>query len=155
MDSTVYTSRGVRALVLLHERHLREFLETWRAAKAANLSLPETKDPSYASLETLLRHVLRAARGYVVWTCENLGLADPAIRATPEPEAIEAEAETYLEHLLARWRVSLVELDDERLEHAEFRSPWGATYCIDGMLEHAVMHPIRHAFQLAELLAAR
>jgi hypothetical protein len=24
--------------------------------------------------------------------------------------------------------------------------------CIDAMLEHAVMHPIRHAFQLEELM---
>ena len=28
-------------------------------------------------------------------------------------------------------------------------------YCIDAMLEHAVMHPIRHAFQLDELIKDR
>ena len=29
---------------------------------------------------------------------------------------------------------------------------WQTRYCIDSMLEHAVMHAIRHAFQLDELL---
>jgi hypothetical protein len=27
-------------------------------------------------------------------------------------------------------------------------------YSIDAMLEHAVMHPIRHSYQLEELMAA-
>ncbi|GGM00994.1 hypothetical protein GCM10010841_06910 [Deinococcus aerophilus] len=30
----------------------------------------------------------------------------------------------------------------------------GMHYWIDAMLEHAVMHPVRHSFQLRELLAA-
>jgi hypothetical protein len=34
-----------------------------------------------------------------------------------------------------------------------FPSRWNVHYCIDAMLEHAVMHPIRHTFQLQELLA--
>ena len=34
----------------------------------------------------------------------------------------------------------------------EYPSQWKTRYCIDSMLEHAVMHPVRHAFQLDELL---
>ena len=29
---------------------------------------------------------------------------------------------------------------------------WGSPYSINAMLEHAVMHPIRHRFQLENLL---
>jgi hypothetical protein len=32
---------------------------------------------------------------------------------------------------------------------------WRTRYCVDSMLEHAVIHPIRHAFQLNELMKAR
>ena len=55
---THYRYRGAAALVLLHERHLKQFIAYWRVAKAIDLSLPESADPAYASLEDLLRHVL-------------------------------------------------------------------------------------------------
>ena len=44
------------------------------------------------------------------------------------------------------------EVSDEQLETPEYPSRWQTRYCIDSMLEHAVMHPIRHAFQLDELI---
>jgi len=53
-----YRSRAVRALVLLHDEHVRRFLVVWNQAQAASVVLPKTDDPAYASLETLLRHVL-------------------------------------------------------------------------------------------------
>ena len=148
-----YVYGGARATIRLHERHQREFLATWKRAQAAGTRLPETDDPSYASREALLRHVLRAARGYMVWMCQQLDLPDPAIRPTPEAEAIETEAEAYLEHVLACWRDPLRKVAPERFSHPEFESRWGVKYCIDAMLEHAVMHPIRHSFQLEELMA--
>ena len=97
-------------MVLLHDEHVRRFLVVWNQAQAASVVLPKTDDPAYASLETLLRHVLGAARGYMTWMCEVLELPDPQIRIPPEPTAL---------------------------------------------LEHAVMHPIRHAFQLEELMHQR
>ncbi len=85
-----YIDRGARATILLHERHMRDFLATWKRAWTADVALPKTDDPSYESLATLLRHVLRAGRGYMVWMCEMLGLPDPDIRPAPEADAIEA-----------------------------------------------------------------
>ena len=90
MPSTAlaYRSRAVRALVLLHDEHVRRFLVVWNQAQAASVVLPKTDDPAYASLETLLRHVLGAARGYMTWMCEVLELPDPEIRIPPEPAAL-------------------------------------------------------------------
>jgi hypothetical protein len=150
---TNHRDRGARALVLLHETQLREFLGVWRLAKAANVTLPQTTDPSYASLETLLFHVLRAARGYMTWTCERLGLGDPAIAEPPALETIEHQADAYIEHVIDRWRVALVDATGEQLEQVH-TSRWGVPYCVDSMLEHAVVHPMRHSFQLRELIEA-
>ncbi len=148
-----YRSRGARALVLLHEKHLRECLGVWKQAKAADLRLPETTDENYRSLETLLEHILGAPRGYLAWICKNLELPDPNIRPTLGADTIEAEADTYLEHLLGRWRLSLVNVEEEKLYYPEYASNGGTHHhCIDIMLEHAVMHPVRHEFQLKELL---
>jgi hypothetical protein len=41
---------------------------------------------------------------------------------------------------------------DEQLDKGIYPSRWGTEYCIDAMLEHAVMHPIRHEFQLRNLM---
>ena len=58
-----YRYRGARALVLLHEEALRGLLPVWKRAKAAKIQLPLMRDPNYASLDSLLRHALGAARG--------------------------------------------------------------------------------------------
>jgi hypothetical protein len=117
-------------MVRLHDEHLRRFVHTWRQASAHSVTLPATDDPAYASL----------------------GAPDPGIRSAPHPAAIVREAEDYMEHILERWRIPLREVPDDRLETPEYPSRWKTRYCIDSMLEHAVMHPIRHAFQLNELL---
>src|ERR1017187_641181 len=147
-----YRSRAVRAMVLMHEEHLRRFVHTWRLALANSVSLPSTDDPNYASLEVLGRHVLSAAGGYMIWIFEVLALPDPEIRSAPHAAGMVRDAEDYMEHVLERWRSPLREVSNERLETPEYPSRWQTRYCIDSMLEHAVMHPIRHAFQLDELL---
>jgi hypothetical protein len=147
-----YRSRAVRAMVLLHEEHVRRFVHTWRLALATSVILPQTDDPNYASLEALGRHVLSAAGGYMIWMCEVLALPDPGIRSAPNAAAMVSDADDYMEHVLERWRAPLSEVPDEKLETPEYASRWRTRYCIDSMLEHAVMHPIRHAFQLDELL---
>ena len=147
-----YKYRGARALVILHDRYMRAFLDTWSKAKELNIALPKTEDSDYQSLEHLLHHVLRAARGYMVWMCEKLELPDPEISATPPLEHVQAEAEQYLEHVLEKWREPLASVPEERYEES-FPSRWKTPYSIDAMLEHAVMHPIRHIFQLQELMA--
>ena len=147
-----YHYRGARAMVLLHEKYLSQFLDTWKKAKASGVSLPQTDDYNYESFNLLLRHVLRWARGYMKWICEKLELPDPEIRAVPESDVIEAEAEDYISHLLEQWRKPLTDVPEDKYYKPEFTAPWKSNYCIDAMLEHAVMHPIRHDFQLREII---
>ena len=156
MPSDPYRSRAVRAMVLLHEEHLRRFVQTWRRAMAVPVSLPPTTDPNYASLAVLGRHVLNAAGGYLVWICQMLKLPDPGVRPAPDATAILQDADDFLEHVLDRWRGEVLrQISDEQLETPEYPSRWQTRYAIDSMLEHAVMHPIRHAFQLEELMGNR
>lgn len=149
-----YRSRGARALVILHERAMRELFPVWRRALTANIRLPATDDPCYASLDTLIHHALRASRGYMTWLCEKLALPDPGINEVPEPDSMAREAESYMEHLLGRWRIPLVDVEDSFFE-AIHKTRWGEEMSLGGMLEHAAMHPLRHRFQLEELLEAQ
>jgi hypothetical protein len=151
-ELTDFRYRGARAVILLHEKELRQFVETWKTAKALAVVLPETKDPNYVSLTALLRHVMHSARGYIVWICEKLELPDPQIRPAPDVEVIEAEVDDYLEHLLQQWRKPLVEVRGRRFYQPAYTAPWNVDYCIDAVLEHALVHPMRHRFQLQELM---
>lgn len=147
-----YQYRGVRALVLLHDQHMRRFLEVWKRAKVADLALPATEDDNYASLETLLHHVLGAAARYMKTICNVLELPDPKLKPPPELGTVVAEADTYLEHVLARWRVPLANLTEEQCYEPLFITDEGGVLDLECKLEHAVMHPVRHAFQLEELM---
>jgi hypothetical protein len=109
---------GARALVLLHERSMRELLSTWLQAKAAGLRLP-----------------------------------DPDIDPAPEAPCVERDAARWKEHLLACWRPPLAEIEEARFNEVHL-TRWGIEMCIESMLEHAVLHPARHRFQLEELREA-
>jgi uncharacterized damage-inducible protein DinB len=151
-DLKPFKYNGARSMVIMHELHLKSFLNTWKEAKMINLPLPKTDNPDYKSLETLLFHVFRAARGYMTWMCEKLNLPDPEIKPIPKPDVIEKEADEYIAHLLEKWRTPLAEVPIDKFEHGTYTSRWGTDYCIDAMLEHAVMHPIRHEFQLKNIM---
>ena len=146
-----YKYRGARAMVILHERHMRSCLEVWKKAKSQNVTLPQTDDTDYDSLEHLLHHVFRAARGYMTWICEVLDLEDPKINEVPILEKIESEADQYIEHLLIQWGKPLINLDTSEYGKM-FTSRWGMGMCIEAMIEHALVHPMRHQFQLEELI---
>jgi uncharacterized damage-inducible protein DinB len=147
-----YKARGARASILLHEKHLRQCVEVWKQAKAVNLNLPATDNEHYQSLETLLQHILDSAGHYMVWMCEQLGLPDPEIRPVPDVDKIETEADNYLEHVLERWRLPLAKVSEEKFDAPTYIYYWDVGFTIGAMLEHALVHPIRHQFQLEALI---
>ena len=150
-----YEYGGARALVALHAKHLRAFVVTWRRADNEAMALPVSANPNYASREALLAHVLRSAARYLTWMCEKLELPAPNLEEHPDPGGLAARADEYLKDVLAAWERPLHGLTEEMADSLVYESRWGVPYSIDAMLEHAVMHPIRHAHQLEELLAER
>jgi uncharacterized damage-inducible protein DinB len=154
-DIKEYKYRGARALIVLQEQQLRSLLSVWKEAKKNNIILPETDDKDYQSLESLLFHIFRASRGYLTWICEKLELPDPQIDKPPALEEIEQKADNYLEYLLGKWRDPLADLPQELFFNKIYKSRWGVEYCIEAMLEHAVTHPMRHEFQLLDMIGEK
>ena len=147
-----YKYGGAKALVELHEINMYKFAETWRKAKKLDIKLPETDDEYYKSLEMLLFHLLNSSGNYMKWICKVLNLPNPGIDPAPKPEVIEKEHESYLKNMLDKWKYPLINIEHEAFYSPEYPSRWETKYCIDAMLEHAVMHPIRHAYQLEKLI---
>lgn len=146
-----YRYNGAAALVALHETHLLNFYDSWKKAAEKKISLPETSDPDYESLDTLLYHVLNSSRNYLIWICRNLKLPDPLIDEVPPPDEIRKKADYYIEHLINRWKNPLKDIQEVLFDQV-FKSNWGVDFSIEAMLEHAVMHHIRHEYQLKNLI---
>ena len=150
-----YRYNGAHAMIQLLNWHLHECVEIWYEAKRRGVVLPDTDDPDYDSLEALLCHILGAAGRHLNWICEKLDLPDPGIEPVPEAPDVELKAREYVKHLTDRWQTPLVNVPKELFYNRTWPARWGPEYCIDAMLEHAVMHPIRHAFQLQNLIDGR
>ena len=150
-----YKYNGARSLIILHEKYIHEFFNTWVEAKKCNITLPKTEDEDYKTLETLLRHVLRSSGGYIKWICNKLDIPDPGIHETPPLLEIEEKADNYILHLLEKWRIPLTNVSEKEFYSPAYKSNWGSNYCIDSMLEHAVMHPLRHSYQLQNLISSQ
>ena len=121
-----FQSKAVLALVRLHELEMKRLLEVWKESRRRGVSLPETEDPDYKSLDHLLRHPLRASRGYLTWVCDVLDRPEPGIPAAPDVEKVATDADTCLDLVLAAWREHLAWMSDDVVESEEtYRSRWG------------------------------
>jgi len=148
-----FKSRAVLNLVDLHERELRSFLELWRRFEASGLALPAAHgDPSYDSHERLVGHVLMAARGYLTRIGEWVGRSVADVDPSQDPDEIASRAAAFADDVLAAYRRHLTAITTEELEPQVHRTRWGELMSVENLLEHAVVHPMRHRIQLERML---
>ena len=150
---TEFKSRAVRSLVELHEIEMRRFLETWARFVASGAPMPEARgDADYQSRDHLVAHVVRAARNYLTWIGEQLGRPVKDVDMETDSLKIAPRFNEFIEGILAAWRRHLPAVEDAELEPATYKSRWGVLFSIESMLEHAVVHPMRHRYQLEKIL---
>ena len=149
-----FRSRAVRSLVELHEHELRSFLQVWQRFVEANLPMPEAHgDESYASRERLAGHVLIAARGYLTRIGEWVSRPVTDVDGSQDPLDIAARRSRFADDLLAAYRRHLAVVTVEELEPQNHRTRWGELMSVEMLLEHAVVHPMRHRIQLERILS--
>ena len=151
-----YRSRAVRSLVELHEVEMRAFLEVWKRFAAANAPMPEAHgDESYASRERLAGHVLMAMRGYLRRIGEWIGRPVTDLDASEDPAEIMTRAAKFADEVLAAYPRYLAEITNEELEKQAHRTRWGDLMSVEMLLEHAIVHPMRHRIQLERILEGK
>ena len=151
-----FRSRAVRSLVELHEHEMRSFLNVWKRFVAAGATMPEAHgDENYESRERLGAHVLIAARGYLVRIGEWVGRPVSDVDASKDPQDIAARAPAFADDVLEAYRRHLPEITDQELEPQAHRTRWGDLMSVEQLLEHAVVHPMRHRIQLERILESR
>ena len=148
-----FRSRAVRSLVELHERELRSFLQVWRRFAASDLPMPEAHgDKSYESRERLAGHVLIAARNYLTRIGEWVARPVSDVDAGEDPHSIVTRASEFADDMIAAYRRHLALVTDEELDKQIHRTRWDELMSVENLLEHAVVHPMRHRIQLERIL---
>jgi uncharacterized damage-inducible protein DinB len=112
----------------------------------------ETKDEDCRSLQTIMSHVVRAAYGYADYIREQFSIAStrPQPRLLSRHESLdqlEAALRYTAETLEGRW-----EMSDEEISATFIKTRWGVVYNIEGLLEHAVVHLLRHRRQIEKFI---
>jgi uncharacterized damage-inducible protein DinB len=148
-----FKSRAVMSLVELHEREMQSFLQVWNRFAASGAPMPEAHgDECYASRESLLGHALIAARGYLTRIGEWVGRPVTDVDTSMDPLDVAARASAFGEMVLAAYRRHLSLITTEELEPQTHRTRWGDLMSVEMLLEHAVVHPMRHRIQLERIL---
>jgi hypothetical protein len=149
-----FRSRAVRSLSDLHESELRSFVSTWRRFVASGKPMPDAHgDADYESAERLVAHVQGSARSYLLWIWEVLEQPIEGLPLIRDANVIVPRLDAFMEETLEGWRQHLAPLGNEQLSPKQYVSRWGEPHTIEQMLEHAVVHPMRHRIQLERIIA--
>jgi hypothetical protein len=150
-----FRSRAVRSLVELHQKELEGFHATWKRFAASSIPMPEAHgDAAYQTRDHLVAHVQAAARSYLLWIWEVLEQPIEALPLIRDPGVIVPRLDAFMAETLDGWRRHLAPLEDAQLAPRQYVSRWGEPHTIEQMLEHAVVHPMRHRIQLERLIAS-
>ena len=112
----------------------------------------ETKDEDCRSVQTIMSHVVRAGYGYADYIREQLSIAStrpqPKLLSRQESlEQLDAALRYTVQTLDGRW-----EMSDEEITGTVIKSRWGAVYNVEGLLEHAIVHILRHRRQIEKFM---
>jgi uncharacterized damage-inducible protein DinB len=111
-----------------------------------------TDDEDCRSVQTIVSHVVRAGYGYADYMRHLFSItsARPAIKVLNQNEStkqIESMVEYTIETLDGKW-----EMPDDVIVRTTIHSLWGVTYDLEQLLEHAIVHILRHRRQIEKLI---
>jgi uncharacterized damage-inducible protein DinB len=112
----------------------------------------QTKDDDCRSIQTIMSHVVRAGYGYADYIREQFSIAStrPPSKLLSRQESLEqldAALAYTAQTLEGRW-----EMSDEEITRTVIKSRWGVVYNVEGLLEHAVVHILRHRRQIEKFI---
>lgn len=112
----------------------------------------ETRAEDCRSAQTIMSHVVRAGYGYADYIREQFAMAStrPQPRLLSRQESLEqldAALRYTVQTLEGRW-----EMSEEEIAATVIKSRWGAVYDVEGLMEHAIVHILRHRRQLEKFI---
>lgn len=150
-----FRAGAIGALMDEYERAAREFQALIREIgedEFAQIADAKTTDEDCRSIQTVSRHVVMAGYSYANYIRGQFSLAAEAV---PRAEISHAELSGAIDKMLAYTIETLDgkwEMSDEEMGKIVINSRWGVTYDLEQLLEHAIVHILRHRRQVEKFL---
>lgn len=154
--SKAFRSGAVGALMDEYERasdELAQLILHLTDAEFEAVRDRQTPDEECRSIRTVINHVVRASYGYAHYMRVAFSLPSPRIvvplgARSESVEQLAAMLAYTVETLDGRW-----EMPDAEMEAVKIQSRWGTVYDLEQMLEHAIVHILRHRRQIERFLS--
>jgi uncharacterized damage-inducible protein DinB len=150
-----YRSGAIGALMDEMERaasELKRLIERIPEDDFVRVVDSETKDVDCRSVQTIMSHVVNAEYSYADYIREqfSIGSTRPQRKLLSRQESLEqleAALRYTTETLEGHW-----EMSDEEISKTVIKSRWGVVYDVEGLLEHAIVHILRHRRQIEKFI---
>lgn len=112
----------------------------------------QTADEDCRSVQTVMTHVVNAGYGYAdylrgVFSIPSTRPPKKLLSPRETSEQLDAMLEYTAETLSGRWTMT-----DAEITAAVIKTRWGVTYDAEQLLEHAIVHVLRHRRQIEKFI---
>jgi uncharacterized damage-inducible protein DinB len=148
-----YRTRAIGALLDEYERAIDDIKFVIADVSDEDLTTivdAQTTDEDCRSIQTIMGHVVRSAYGYATYIYKHLGenydFRTTVLRATSEAycDDLDAAFQFNVELFEKYPNLNLEELDNDK----KILTRWGQIFDYDQLLEHAIVHILRHRRQI-------
>ncbi len=154
---TYRTNGAIGALLDEYEKaiiELKVLLGTVSAAELVTIVDEQTKDKDCRSIQTILTHVVRAGYCYVVEIRNKMGeridwIKNQTLLSTADYQKALDDMFAFNEELFEDYPDIQIEENDPA---KKIVVRWGQIYDVEQLLEHAIVHILRHRRQIERFL---
>jgi uncharacterized damage-inducible protein DinB len=153
----VYRSGAIGALMDEYERaaaELRRLVATFDERSFGRILDSQTSDENCRSVQTIMSHVISAGYTYaaLIRGACSMPTDRPPKRLLAHREVLagfDAMVAFTIQTLDGRW-----DMPEEAIQGMAIQSQWGVKYDLEQLLEHAIVHVLRHRRQIERLNGA-
>ncbi len=154
--TNIYRQGAVGALLDVYEQAISDLKKAIEDIPDNALTIiidPQTTDENCKSLQTILSHVVHSGYGYATVIHNLKGYND-----TRQGKTYHLTIKEYVEDLTQIFTYTeniFKEIKDTELEQfdnlSKIKTGWGQFYDIEQMVEHAIVHILRHSRQIDKI----
>ena len=152
-----YRTGAMGAILDEYERALNKIVELVKPVTQENYTKimdEETEDIDCKSIETIINHVVNAGYGYSFYIRKRAN--QDVTRKYVEIQSVDEIAEkatTMFDYVVDTSESLDFDLsDDKNWMDFIFRAPWAGIYDLEQILEHAIVHILRHRRQVEKFI---
>lgn len=156
MQTKIYRSGAVGALLDIYEQAISNLIKVIEDIPDNALTIitdPQTPDENCRSIQSILSHVVHSGYGYAA-SIHNLAQGKMERPAKTFHLAVK-EYCSDLHNVFVYTQNVFEKIQDDELEQQDdslkIKAGWGQCYDIEQMMEHAIVHILRHTRQVMRI----